>query len=261
MKSLNHHCGFVVLALSLVLCAPGFHRSAQAGELIVSAAASLTDALNTIKAAYEKENPGTKVITNYAASGTLLKQMEQGAPVDIFASADQRTMDQAVEKKLIDTATRVDFAANSLVLIVPIGSKLSVSGPADLNKPEVARIAIGNPEIVPVGRYTMEAFKSLGLDESLRPKFIAGESVRQVLDYCARGEVEAAVVFATDALVAKDKVKVAAVLTGHAPIDYPVAIVASSANKGQAEGFLRYLTSAPGQEVLAGYGFKKPGGK
>jgi molybdate transport system substrate-binding protein len=261
MKRRSRYARLAVLALSALVLVAGQCLPAQAGEIIVSAAASLTDALNTIKKAYEKENPGTTVVTNFGASGTLLKQMEQGAPVDVFASADELTMDQAVEKKLIDAATRVDFAANSLVLIVPIGSKLPVSGPADLNKPEVARIAIGNPEIVPVGRYTMEAFTSLGLADALRPKFIAGESVRQVLDYCARGEVEAAVVFATDAMVAKDKVKVAAVLTGHKPIDYPVALVAASANKEPAASFLRYLTSAAGQEVLAAYGFAKPGGK
>ena len=261
MKTRNRYARLAVLALSAIIFVPFFGRSAQAGEIIVSAAASLTDALATIKKAYEKENPGTTIVTNFGASGTLLKQMEQGAPVDVFASADELTMDQAAAKQLIDPASRVDFAANALVLIVPIASKVAVSSPADLAGPGVARIALGNPEIVPVGRYTMEAFTSLGLAESLRPKFITGESVRQVLDYCARGEVEAAVVFGTDAMVAKDKVKVAAVLTGHKPIDYPVAVVAASANKGPAASFLHYLTSAAGQEILAGYGFAKPGGK
>jgi molybdate transport system substrate-binding protein len=264
MKSFRRHISLArlaVSALSAVVIVSGQCLPAQAGEIIVSAAASLTDALTVIKKAYEKENPGTTIVTNFGASGTLLKQMEQGAPVDVFASADELTMDQAAAKKLIDPSTRVDFAANSLVLIVPIASKVHVSSPADLAGPEVARIALGNPDLVPVGRYTMEAFTTLGLAETLRPKFINGESVRQVLDYCARGEVEAAVVFATDAMVAGDKVRVAAVLAGHKPIDYPVAVVAASGNKGPAASFLRYLTSAAGQDILAGYGFAKPGGR
>ncbi|MBF0482298.1 MAG: molybdate ABC transporter substrate-binding protein [Desulfovibrionaceae bacterium] len=252
--------GPAVLALAVFAAAIGPVRAAWAGEIVVSAAASLTDALAKVKTAFEKENPGTTVVTNFGASGTLLKQMEQGAPVDVFASADETTMDLAKLKKLIDPDSRVDFAANSLVLIVPVESKIPVSGPEALAGPGVARIAVGNPNLVPVGRYAVESFAASGLLESLRPKFIDGESVRQVLDYCVRGEVDAAVVFATDALAAKDKVRVAAVLTGPAPITYPVAIAAGSGNKEAAASFLRYLTSAPGQEILAGYGFKKAAG-
>lgn len=227
-------------------------------ELIVSAAASLTNAFQEIIPKFQEANAGVKVVPNFGASGALLQQIEKGAPVDVFASADQKTMDQANEKKLILPDTRKDFVSNGLVLIVPTGSKAPIKGPQDLMAKEVARVALGNPETVPAGRYTQEALKNEGIWEKLSPKFIPGENVRQVLDYVARGEVDAGFVFATDAAIAKDKVQVVATLTKHQPILYPVAVVAATQKKDLAQRFIGFVLSKEGQEILSKYGFGKP---
>jgi molybdate transport system substrate-binding protein len=229
-----------------------------AEELTVSAAASLTNAFPDIGRLFEKKHPGVKVIFNLAASGALLQQLTQGAPVDVFASADQKTMDQAQEKGLIVPASRRNFVSNSLVLIVPQGSKLSLAGPHDLLSPAVERVAVGNPASVPAGRYTKGALTKANLWEKLEPKFITGESVRQVLDYVGRGEVDAGFVYATDAAVAKGKVKVAAEVAGHRPIVYPAALVAASPKKALGQQFLEFLATPESVTVLSKYGFGKP---
>jgi molybdate transport system substrate-binding protein len=227
-------------------------------ELTVSAAASLTNAFPEIGKQFESANPGTKVIFNFAASGPLLQQIEQGAPVDVFASADQKTMDQAKEKSLILNGSRKDFVSNGLVVIVPASSKISIKSVTDLTGKDVARIALGKPETVPVGRYTLEALTNEGLWESLSPKFIPGDSVRQVLDYVSRGEVDAGFVYATDAAVAKDKVRIVATTEKHKAIVYPVAIVAATQKKELSKRFIDFVLSKEGQEILSRYGFGKP---
>ena len=146
-------------------------------ELIVSAAASLTNAFQEIGEKFSSAIPGTKVVPNFAASGALLQQIEKGAPVDVFAPADQKTMDQADEKKLILPETRKNFVSNGLVLIIPLGSKIPIKSPQDLAAKEVTKVALGNPDTVPAGRYTQEALTNEGLWEKLSPKFIPADSV------------------------------------------------------------------------------------
>jgi molybdate transport system substrate-binding protein len=228
----------------------------QAGsELFVSAAASLTNALKEVARQFETTHPGVKIVGNFAASGVLLQQMAKGAPVDVFAAADQKTMNQAQEKKLIVPETRKNFVSNHLVLIVPNDSRLAVSGLQDLTRPEVKRLAVGNPDTVPAGRYAQEALEKAGLWEKLSPKFILAESVRQVLDYVSRGEVDAGLVYATDAAIARGKVKVIQTVTGHAPILYPIAVTSSSANNALARDFLDFISSPAAQEIFKKYGF------
>jgi molybdate transport system substrate-binding protein len=227
-------------------------------ELTVSAAASLTNAFPEISKNFEIAHPGVKVICNFAASGPLLQQIAQGAPVDVFASADQKTMDQAQEKGLIVLASRKNFVSNALVLIVPQDSKLTLTGPKDLAAAAVNRVAVGNPASVPAGRYTEKALTQAGLWEALRPKLIMGESVRQVLDYVSRGEVDAGFVYATDAAIAKGKVKIVAEVQGHQPIVYPVALVAASPKQALGQEFLNCLFAPKSVEIFAKYGFGKP---
>ena len=227
-------------------------------ELVVSAAASLTNAFGDVGKQFETSNPGVKTIFNFGASGALLQQIDKGAPVDVFASADQKTMDQAKEKSLILPETRKDFVSNGLVLIVPSDSKLAIKGVKDLSESKIARIAMGNPETVPVGRYAQEVLSKAGLWEGLKPKLIYAENVRQALDYVSRGEVDAGFVFATDAAVAKDKVQVAALAEGHQPIRYPVAVIAGTKKKDLSQRFIDFLLGSQGQSILAGYGFGKP---
>jgi molybdate transport system substrate-binding protein len=229
---------------------------AQSADLVVSAAASLTNAFEEMKAPFEKAHPGTTVVFNFAASGALLKQMEQGAPVDVFASADQETMDKA--GALIDAASRVNFAGNALVLIVPAEGGLAVKDAKDLQGGGFKLIAIGNPESVPVGRYTKGALTATGLYDTLAPKFVLAENVRQALDYVARGEVQAGFVYATDAVQRADKVKVALEVAGHKPVTYPIALLQASKNKDMGKAFSDYVKGAEGRAVLTKYGFKQP---
>lgn len=238
----------------LVLAVPAL----AAQELTVSAAASLANAFTEIKSLFEARHPGITVHTNFAASNPLLKQMEEGAPVDVFASADQETMDKAAAKKLIDPATRQDFALNDLVMVVPADSALSLAGPEDLTRPAVKRIAVGNPDSVPAGRYARAALTAAGLWEALEPKYVFGASVRQALDYVGRGEVDAGFVYRTDALIGGDRMKVAAVMSGHKPVLYPIAVAATGANRADAARFVAFVLSPEGQAVLAKYGFGEP---
>lgn len=229
---------------------------AQSADLVVSAAASLTNTFEEMKAPFEKAHPGTTVVFNFAASGALLKQMEQGAPVDVFASADQETMDKA--GALIDAASRVNFAGNALVLVVPAEGGLAVKDTKDLQGDGFKLIAIGNPESVPVGRYTKGALTAAGLYDALAPKFVLAENARQALDYVARGEVQAGFVYATDAAARADKVKVALEVAGHKPVSYPIALLQASKSNELGQAFIDFVKGAEGQAILARYGFKKP---
>jgi len=245
----------ILLSLALVLA---MAVPARAADLTISAAASLTDAFNEIKTAFAKDHPGVNVVFNFAASGALLSQIEKGAPVDIFASADQKTMDMAAEKKLVDTATRVNFVQNALVLAVPAGNPAKIKDVAGLKAASIKRVAIGNPDSVPVGRYTKAALTKAGDWDALAPKCIMAESVRQVLDYLARGEVDAGFVYSTDAKQGGDKVAIVTEVPVETPVSYPIAVLTSSADKKDAAAFVAFVTSPKGQEILAKYGFKKP---
>ncbi|RQP23476.1 molybdate ABC transporter substrate-binding protein [Piscinibacter terrae] len=240
----------------LTLCIAA--TAAHAAELTVSAAASLTNAFRDIGAAYEARNPGTKVLFNFAASGALLQQIAKGAPVDVLASADQETMDLAQQQQLVKPETRQNFAGNSLVVIVPGDSKLAPKSVQDLLDAKVTRIAIGVPGSVPVGRYTRGVLEKASLWAPVEAKMIGAASVRQALDYVARGEVDAGFVYATDAAIMPDKVKVAFTVPTQVPVLYPIAPIAGSANTADATRFTAFVLSAPAQAILAKYGFTKP---
>ncbi len=230
----------------------------HAQELVVSAAASLTNAFQAVGQAFEQSKPGAKVTFNFAASGPLLAQIQQGAPVDVFASADQETMARAATAKLLDDATRVDFAQNTLVLIVPAAALQTPGKLSDLTGASYARVSTGTPGTVPVGRYTMGAVEQAGLTAALQPKWIYGESVRQVLNYVARGEVDAGFVYRTDALIERDKTRIALTVPTTTAVSYPIAQIATSKNPALAKDFIAFVRSAPGQEVLQRFGFSKP---
>ncbi|WP_050462183.1 molybdate ABC transporter substrate-binding protein [Herbaspirillum autotrophicum] len=232
--------------------------TAQAAELVVSAAASLTNAFKELSQSFEQQHPGTKVVTNFGASDILMQQIVRGAPVDVFASADQTAMDKALTEKAVNPATRKNFAANQIVLIVPIDSKLPLTTLKDLTQPAVKKVAYGNPASVPFGRYTKTALEQAGLWDAVSAKGVLAQNVRQSLDYVARGEVEAGFVFATDAAVMPDKVKVAIRIPSDTPATYPIAVTASTTQSELANQFIAYVLSPAGQNVLARYGFLKP---
>ncbi|RZL39372.1 MAG: molybdate ABC transporter substrate-binding protein [Rubrivivax sp.] len=242
--------------LAALACSLPLLASAQ--QLTVSAAASLTDAFKEIGTRFEAARRGSTVRFNFAASGVLLQQIAQGAPVDVFASADHETMNRAAERKLIASDTRRDFASNSLVLITPAQGSPAIGALADLARPEVKRIAVGKVASVPVGRYTQQALESVQLWEPLAPKFVFADNVRQVLDYVSRGEVEAGFVYRTDAELARSKVTIALTVGGHAPATYPAAVVADSRQPALAREFVAFLGGTEAQAILARYGFARP---
>ena len=155
-------------------------------------------------------------------------------------------------------ASRKNFVSNTLVLIAPQDSKLPLTGPKDLVLAAVTRVAVGNPANVPVGRYTQEVLTTAGLWQALQPKLILAESVRQVLDYVSRGEVDAGLVYATDAAIAKGKVKTVAQVRGHQPIVYPAALVATSKKQVLGQEFLDFLLTPEAVKIFSQYGFGKP---
>ncbi len=231
---------------------------ALAADLTVSAAASLGNAFKEIAPAFEARHPGTRVLLNVGASDALLAQIAKGAPVDVFASADQETMDRAEAQKAVLTGTRRDFVANSLVLVVPATGAVSLKALTDLQLPAVQRVALGKPEGVPAGRYAKGALEAARLWPAVAPKAVYASNVRQALDYVARAEVDAGFVYATDAAVQQEKVRVVAVVPTVSPIRYPVAAVAGGGNAEGARQFIDYLLSPAGQAVLARHGFQKP---
>ena len=243
-----------VFAAALTFGAP----SAFAADLVVSAAASLTNAFKTLAQQYEKGHPETKVVLNFGASDVLMQQIVRGAPADVFASADQDAMNRAEAEKVIQPASRKDFAANQVVLIVPADSKLGIGALRDLTRADVKRVAYGNPSSVPVGRYTKGALEAENLWEAVSAKGVPAQNVRQSLDYVARGEVDAGFVFATDAAIMPDKVKVAVRVPNRTPVTYPIAITTQTKQPTQAASFVQYVLSPDGQAVLAKYGFQKP---
>jgi len=232
--------------------------AAQAADITVSAAASLTQAFRDIAPLFEAANPGTKVQLNFGASGALLAQIAKGAPADVFVSADQETMDQAQQRGLVKAGQRRDVASNALVVIVPTAAAKVPATLADLNQPGFARIAIGLPASVPVGRYTKSVLEAAGLWTPIEAKTIGANSVRQALDYVARAEVDAGFVYATDAAIMPDKVKVAFTVPTPKPILYPVAVLAGAPNPAEAAKFVDFLFTPPARAVLAKYGFGKP---
>jgi len=246
---------FLVLAIGIF---SAFLVRAQEAttELTVSAAASLTNAFTEIAQNYEVKHSNTKVILNFASSGSLLQQIANGAPVDIFASADQLTMNKAKKQDLIVANSETDFISNTLVLIAPITSNLKLDNLTDLLQTEIKHIAIGNPAHTPAGTYIKAQLERIELWDKLEHKLINVQNVRQALDYVAKGETEAGFVFASDAMRMLDKVKIAFRIYVNEPIYYPIAITKTSTQQDLAQDFIDYVMSNEGQEILVKYGFE-----
>ncbi len=231
---------------------------ALADDVTVQAAASLTNAFRELAPAFEAAHPGTKLQLNFGASGALLQQIAKGAPADVFASADEETMDQAQAQKLIVPSQRKDFVSNTLVVIVPGTAAAAPKSLPDLARSGVARIAIGLPASVPVGRYTKGVLEAAKLWGAIEPKMIGANNVRQALDYVARGEVDAGFVYATDAALMPGKVRIAFTVSTTTPILYPVATLAGAPNAAGARRFVDFLFTPAAHAVLAKHGFGTP---
>lgn len=246
------------IKLLLLATLSSFSCVVNAGELLVSAAASLQDAFSDLAKHFEQKYPDIQVKLNFAGSGSLLQQLSKGAPVDVLAVADQKTMDDAQKQNLIDSSTRYYFAQNDLVLITNVDSKLKLVNLKSLTDNSVSRIALSDPRSVPVGRYAKMALESDNLYEVLTPKYITTQHVRQSLDYVARDEVDAGFVYRTDAASRLDKVKVQFAVSLAQPISYPIAVTKDTISLTEAKLFVQYVLSTEGQAILSQYGFSQP---
>jgi molybdate transport system substrate-binding protein len=247
-----------LFAALVVLCGSALSPVlAQDKSLTVFAAASMKNALDTIDAAYTAKT-GVHVVASYAASSTLAKQIEQGAPADIFLSADTDWMDYAIARKDINEATRVNLLGNSIVLIAPNDSKIgsvTIGQGFDLAKlAGSGKIATGDVQAVPVGKYAKAALEKLGAWQAAEPKFAMAENVRAALTLVARGEAVLGIVYSTDARV-EPGVKIVGTFPAdsHPPIIYPVA--ATTTAKPEAAGYLDFLRSAAAKATFEKYGF------
>jgi len=235
-----------------------FSGALHAEELLVSAAMSLKNVFEEIAPVYEQQEPGVTIRCNFGSSGALEKQIEAGAPADIYASASRRFMDMLEKNGDVLSGSRRNFAENSMVLIVPRQNPAGIDGFQDLVLKGCKNIAIGNPGSVPAGRYAKEVLQHLSLYRSLNEKLVLGEHVRQVLDYVARGEVDAGIVYLTDAKIRSAAVTVVAAAPpqSHSRICYPAAVVSSSRFPKQAAAFLRFICEDPtAQKLFVKYGF------
>ena len=252
-----------VMLLAVILAAGSFPvgiESASAAaaarvEVTVSAAVSLKDALDEISRLYRQQKPDTMLRFNLGSSGTLMRQIEQGAPVDLFISASPDEMNVLGSKGLLLDGTRRDLLKNRIVLIVPAGNS-PVATFQDLEKPQVKQIAIGEPQTVPAGTYAKQVLTHLGMYDRLQTKFILAKDVRQVLTYVASGNVDAGIVYATDAK-ASDKVKVVATAAEdwHSPVIYPEAVLKGSEHAAAAKDFEMFLSGPAARSVFEKYGF------
>jgi len=244
----------VFLALSylvLLLSVSG----AKAGEINLSAAASLKEALSEIADAFTGSHSGVNILNNFGASGALAKQIENGAPADIFISADQKWVSYLLEKNLLDKGPIAILANNTLVFV---GSDKVRSA----TLPEVVqleRVAIGSPKSVPAGDYAMQALQKAGIDQAMEKKLVMAKDVRECLMYAERGEVDGAFVYQTDALLAKNvRILFTVPQELYSRITYPMGLTLSGAKNEDARQFLQYLQSAEAKEVLQKYGFAMP---
>lgn len=242
-------------ALTLVIAGQAV---AQEGKITVFAAASLTNAMQDIAAAYKKEKQ-VEVVSSFASSSTLARQIEAGAPADLFISADQKWMDYAVEKKAVDSASRETLLGNSLVVVAPKSSaqgEIKIDAKTDWNSLlKGGRLAVGDPEHVPAGIYAKEALQKLGAWETLSPKLAPAEDVRGALALVERSEAPLGIVYGSDAVASKG-VKVVGTFpeASHKKVEYPLAIVDGHKN-ATVSAFYDYLKGPQASEIFKRYGF------
>lgn len=227
-------------------------------EILVAAAASLQYVMeDAIRPAFEKQNPDVKVTFTFDSSGKLQTQIEEGADADVFFSAANKQMNALIEEKMIDEDSVVELLENKITLIVPKGSKAGITGFEDITKAD--RIAVGDPESVPVGQYSKEVFENLGIWDEVEAKASFGTNVTEVLSWVAAGSADAGIVYLTDATTSDqfDQVEI----VGYAPegsvskVLYPVGIVSAGTKKEAAQKFVDYLQTKEAAEAFAKYGF------
>lgn len=252
---MNYKC---LILLNIILCVtlPTVARPASA-DITVFAAASLKNALDEIKQSWSKQN-SSRVVMSYAASSALARQIEKGAPADIFISADLEWMDYLAQRKLLNDASRVNLLRNELVMIAPAAAKISVDLRPGLKLGDLLgndRLSMADPDSVPAGKYGKAALEALGLWPQVSAKIIRADNVRTALNFVARGETPLGIVYRTDAS-AEDRVRVIATFPAgsHPPIVYPAALIADS-KKAEAAAFFSWLKSNAATGIFRKHGF------
>lgn len=256
---LNKLAGPCLLILACTLSAPAQAADVESQEILVFAAASLTNVLDEIGTAYTQQTR-QPVKFSYAASSALARQLEAGARADVFFSADLEWMDYVQARNLIDRTTRRNVLGNRLALVAPADSKIELEiAPGFALAPALGtgRLATGDPESVPVGKYARSALTSLGVWNEVADRLVRAENVRSALAFIARGETPLGIVYETDAKIDK-RVRIVDLFPAdsHPPIVYPVAITAQAST--HARRFVDFLQSAPAQETFKKYGFQDP---
>jgi molybdate transport system substrate-binding protein len=224
-------------------------------EISVSAASSLMDAMEEIKAAYEKEKPNIKITYHFGSSGSLEQQIEQGEAADVFVSAAAKQMKALQDKGLIIEDTRKDFLENEIVLVIPVDSSV-VADFSSLSNDKVKKIALGEPKSVPAGQYAQEVLLKLNLLDSIRSKAVYGKDAREVLAWVETGNADAGIVYETDAK-SSEKVKVAAKAPeeSHEPIRYPAAVLKACKNQKASVDYINYLYGSKAKPIFERIGF------
>ncbi|UOQ95554.1 molybdate ABC transporter substrate-binding protein [Halobacillus shinanisalinarum] len=247
-----------LVLLFLVGCSDPSNEESSTKKLTISAASSLTDAMKEIKRSYESDHSDVSLTFNFAGSGKLAQQIQQGAPVDVFLSANQQWMDTLEQEQLIQEETRMNFTGNSIVLIANQDRDFNFNSFADIKLSGQEQLALGDPASVPAGMYTKEILQSVNKWDALKDQMVYARNVRQVLTYVESGNAALGMVYASDALLS-DQIKVLAKAepSMHRPIIYPAAITADSSAKEEAQKFLDYLKTEEAQNILQSYGFEK----
>ncbi len=252
----------MIFALVLIGCGNDHESPAaegtidEAAEINIAAAASLTDALTEIQTAYAAKSNNT-LHFNFASSGTLVKQLQEGAPGDLFISASKGHMDTLEEEGLIVTASRKDLLINTLTLIATAEKADLISGTEALTGADIKSIAIGEPESVPAGKYARQTLENLGLWEQIQDKIIYTKDVRQVLQYVDSGNADCGFVYKSDALLLETGKVIKEMLeNSHDPIVYPAALLKDSAEPEATQAFYEYLQTDEAKGIFKKYGFQ-----
>lgn len=255
IKRLKFLSTLCCLSLLLTGCSSSTKKEDKTIELNISAAASLKEAMADLEAAYTSKNPEVSFVINYGSSGSLQQQIEQGAPCDLFISAGEKQMTALEEEGLLLDGTNKDLVKNSLVLVTSNDSKISSID--SLNSDAVSKIALGEPSIVPAGKYADETLTSLAIKDSLNNKLVFAKDVKEVLAWTASGNADAGFVYLSDAL-SSDGVKIVETISEeyHSPITYPVAIIKDSDDIDAAKAFEDFLFTDEAQEIFEKYGYK-----
>ena len=248
----------LIVLLLVVSSASGQDQKSPRISLTVSAAISLKDSLDEIAKLYEQENPRVSIAFNYGGSGTLQHQIEQGAPVDIFFSASEKQMDALQSEQLVLAGSRFDILRNAMVLVTPATSD-AVKEFADLAKPAVKTIALGEPATVPAGMYAEQVLRHFGLFDAIKGKVVYAKDVRQVLTYVETGNADAGLVYRTDALISKT-VRIAATAPedSHDLIVYPIAVIKTTKQEIAAREFVGFVGGLKARPIFIKYGFSAP---